>query len=232
MAILSDSSIVKLSTPPSHSLCDVSHQYETLYYWEGIDEVPLRAARLSEAEQTAYLEHHPPMIAPFSTQQVKTSLEGQRIVSWGTSSFGYDVRLADTFKIFTNVRNGTIDPLNPDPSCFVDHQGEYCIIPPNSYILGHTVESFHIPNDIMVICVGKSTYARLAAVVNVTPIEPGFSGQVVIEIANCSTLPLKVYANQGIAQFLFFKGDQPCRTSYADRGGKYQNQQGVTLARL
>lgn len=232
MAILSDSSIVKLSTPPSHFLCDVDHQYETLYYWEGIDEVPLRATRLSGAERTAYLERHPPMIDPFSTQQVKTTLEGQRIVSWGTSSFGYDVRLADTFKIFTNVRNGTIDPLNPDPGCFVDHQGEYCIIPPNSYILGHTVESFHIPDDIMVICVGKSTYARLAAVVNVTPIEPGFSGQVVIEIANCSTLPLKVYANQGIAQFLFFKGDQPCKTSYADRGGKYQNQRGVTLARL
>jgi dCTP deaminase len=172
-----------------------------------------------------------PMVHPYSAEQVREE-NGKKIVSWGTSSFGYDVRLGNKFKIFTNVRNAMIDPLNPDPDCFIDHEGEYCIIPPNSYILGHTVETFDIPRDILVVCLGKSTYARLAAIVNVTPIEPGFKGQVVIEIANCSTLPLKVYANQGIAQFLFLKGDQPCEVSYADKNGKYQNQTGVTLARL
>lgn len=171
-----------------------------------------------------------PMIVPFSSQQHRTDEQGNKIISWGLSSYGYDVRLADEFKIFTNVRNALIDPLNPNPECFVDHKGPYCIIPPNSYILGHTIEEFDIPDDVMVACVGKSTYARCAALVNVTPIEPGFKGQIVIEIANGSPLPIKVYANQGIAQFLFFKGDQRCRTSYADKKGKYQNQQGIQTA--
>lgn len=171
------------------------------------------------------------MIQPFVDHQVK-EVGDEKIVSYGLSSYGYDVRLANKFKIFTNARNAMIDPLAPDPDCFIDHEGDYCIIPPNSYVLGHTIETFDIPRDVMVVAVGKSTYARLAAVVNVTPIEPGFKGQVVIEIANCSTLPLKVYANQGIAQFLFFKGDRPCLTSYADKSGKYQNQSGLVTARL
>jgi dCTP deaminase len=172
-----------------------------------------------------------PMITPFLPEQCRV-VDNQKIVSYGLSSFGYDVRLGRKFKIFTNVRNAVIDPLNPDPDCFVDHEGDYCIIPPNSYILSHTMETFNIPRDVMVVCVGKSTYARLAAIVNVTPIEPGFKGDVVIEIANCSTLPLKVYAGQGIAQFMFFRGDRPCDVSYADKGGKYQNQSGLTTARL
>lgn len=173
-----------------------------------------------------------PMVQPFSKDQVRFDVEGNRIVSWGLSSYGYDVRLGREFKIFSNVKSATIDPLEPTDDIYVEHEGDYCIIPPNSYILGHTMETFDIPRDIMVVCVGKSTYARLAALVNVTPIEPGFRGQVVIEIANNSTLPLKVYAGMGISQFMFFRGDKPCEVSYADRAGKYQDQAGVTPARL
>ncbi len=155
----------------------------------------------------------------------------EKIVSYGTSSFGYDVRLANEFKIFTNINSTMIDPLNFDHASCVDHVGDFCIIPPNSYILGRTVEVFKIPRDVMVICLGKSTYARCGAIVNVTPIEAGFEGNVVIEISNATSLPLKVYANQGIAQFLFFQSDEECETSYADRDGKYQNQTGITTAK-
>jgi dCTP deaminase len=155
-----------------------------------------------------------------------------KVISYGLSSYGYDVRLANKFKIFTNIKNALIDPLEMSDDCYIDHEGDHCIIPPNSYILGHTVETFDIPRDVMVICVGKSTYARCAAIVNVTPIEPGFKGQVVIEISNASPLPLKVYAGQGIAQFMFLQGGEPCQVSYADRRGKYQGQTGVTTARL
>lgn len=177
-----------------------------------------------------------PMVSPFTNHQVNriTDTKGneQRIVSYGRSSYGYDVRLASTFKIFTNIHSALIDPLAVDPNCFVEHEGDYCIIPPNSYVLGYTLECFHIPRDILALFLGKSTYARLACAINITPIEPGFIGQVVVEIANGSPLPLKVYANQGIAQAIFFKGDVPCEVSYADRAGKYQGQQGLTLARL
>lgn len=156
----------------------------------------------------------------------------QKIVSYGTSSFGYDVRLADEFKIFTNVFNGVIDPLKADEKerVFVDHKGPHCVIPPNSYILGYTMERFVIPRDVMVLCVGKSTYARCGAIVNVTPIEAGFEGSVVIEISNATPLPLVVHAGQGIAQFMFFQSDEPCEVSYADRGGKYQGQSGLQTA--
>lgn len=184
-----------------------------------------------------------PMISPFVPYAVReepwaiggensTCVESgmKKIVSYGLSGYGYDVRLGNKFKIFTNVKNSLIDPLNPDDDCYHDHEGDFCIIPPNSYILGHTVETFEIPRDVMVVCVGKSTYARLGAIVNVTPIEPGFKGTVVIEISNATNLPLKVYANQGISQFLFFKGDRPCMTSYADKGGKYMLQTGVQTA--
>lgn len=175
-------------------------------------------------------EAMPTMIKPFVPNQVRRDHQDNPIVSYGLSSFGYDVRLAREFKIFTNINNSMIDPLNPDPECFHDHVGDFCIIPPNSYVLGYTLETFDIPRDILCLAVGKSTYARLAAIVNVTPIEPGFKGKVVIEIANCSSLPLKVYAGQGIAQFLFLRGDSECSTSYADRSGKYQNQQGLQTA--
>lgn len=154
----------------------------------------------------------------------------EKILSFGTSSFGYDVRLADDFKIFTNVNSAIIDPLNMSNACYSDHKGPFCIIPPNSYILGHTVETFDLPRDVVALCVGKSTYARAGAIVNVTPIEPGFCGQVVIEISNATPLPLKVYANQGIAQFMFFESDEECETSYGERGGKYQNQRGLQTA--
>lgn len=170
------------------------------------------------------------MIFPYSPVQNRVDQDGNKIISWGSSSYGYDVRLADKFKIFSNVKNALIDPLNMSDDCYVDHQGPYCIIPPNSYVLGHTVETFNMPDDVTVICVGKSTYARAACLINVTPIEAGFRGQVVIEIANQSPLPLKVYANMGIAQFLFFKGEVPCDVSYAARGGKYQNQVGIQTA--
>lgn len=195
-------------------------------------------------------QNNPPMITPYVPHQVRTlpeppvdgvkqgglqvvpSKKHRKIISYGLSSYGYDVRLADTYKIFTNVQSGIIDPLDTNSDYFVDHQGEFCIIPPNSYILGHTVETFHIPQDIMVVAVGKSTLARLGLIINVTPIEAGFTGHVVIEIANATPLPVKVYANMGIAQFMFFKGDKPCVVSYADRGGKYNGQKGITLARL
>lgn len=172
-----------------------------------------------------------PMIAPFSGQQIKTNDRGERILSWGLSSAGYDVRLANKFKIFTNINSSIVDPLNMSDDCYVDFEGDACILPPNSYLLGHTIETFNIPRDVMVVCVGKSTLARTGCIVNTTPIEPGFSGQVVIEISNATPLPMKIYANMGVAQFLYFKGE-PCEVSYADRNGKYQNQQGITTARV
>ena len=173
-----------------------------------------------------------PMIHPFSHLQNKVNAAGKKIISWGTSSFGYDVRLADVYKIFTNVDSTHIDPLAMNDSCYVDRQGDHCIIPPNSYMLGHTIEVFNIPVDVMVIVLGKSTYARAGAIVNCTPIEAGFSGQVVIEISNATPLPMKVYANMGIAQFLFFQGSEACLTNYRDRAGKYQDQRGITTARV
>jgi dCTP deaminase len=186
-----------------------------------------------------------PMIEPFFPQQVKTReriIYGDRmtpdetvtekIVSYGLSSAGYDVRLGRKFKIFTNIRSALIDPLNMSDDCYVDHEGDDVIIPPHSYILGHTPEVFDIPRDVMVVCVGKSTYARAGCAVNVTPIEPGFKGQVVIEIANQTPLPMKVYADMGIAQFLFYRMSEPCETSYGDRKGKYQGQAGITTARV
>jgi dCTP deaminase len=169
------------------------------------------------------------MISPFCPDQVRVDENGEKIISYGTSSMGYDVRLDRKFKIFTNVYGDTIDPLNMSETMYVDYEGDSVIIPPNSYILGVTIETFNIPRDILAVCLGKSTYARCAGICNVTPIEPGFSGNVVIEVANLSTLPLKVYAGQGIAQFLFLQGN-PCETSYGDRGGKYQNQSGIQTA--
>jgi dCTP deaminase len=179
----------------------------------------------------AEIEAFKPMISPYSGTQVREE-NGNKILSWGSSSYGYDVRLADEFKIFSNINSTIIDPLDFDQKCLHDHKGPYVIIPPNSYVLGKTIEYFDIPRDIMVICVGKSTYARLGAIVNVTPIEPGFKGNIVIEISNSTSLPLKVYANMGISQFLFFKGIVPCEVSYADRGGKYMLQNNIQTALL
>ncbi len=167
------------------------------------------------------------MIAPFEEKQVR-----QGVISFGLSSYGYDVRIADEFKIFTNVFGAVVDPKGFDPKSFVDFKGEVCIIPPNSFALGRTVEYFRIPRNVMTICVGKSTYARCGIITNVTPLEPGWEGHVTLEISNTTPLPAKIYANEGIAQILFFESDEQCMISYADKKGKYQSQQGVTLPKV
>lgn len=172
-----------------------------------------------------------PMIEPSVSESVRV-VDGEKVMSFGPSSYGYDVRLADDFKIFTNINSTIIDPKSLSDKTYIDHKGPYCIIPPNSYILGHTIETFNIPDNVTCVCLGKSTYARAGAIVNVTPIEAGFKGQVVIEISNATNLPLKVYANEGIAQFLFFRGEERCDVSYSDRSGKYQNQMGITLPKV
>jgi dCTP deaminase len=168
------------------------------------------------------------MIEPFEPGQVRDAGNG-RIVSYGTSSYGYDVRCAREFKIFTNINSTIVDPKNFDPQSFVDVVSDVCIIPPNSFALARTVEYFRIPRNVLVVCLGKSTYARCGIIVNVTPLEPEWEGHVTLEFSNTTTLPAKIYANEGVAQMLFFESDEVCGTSYKDRGGKYQGQQGVTL---
>ena len=171
------------------------------------------------------LEHG--MIEPFEDRQVR---EG--VVSYGLSSYGYDIRVADEFKIFTNINNTVIDPKNFDPRSFVDVKTDVCIVPPNSFALARTIEYFRIPRDILTVCLGKSTYARCGIIVNVTPLEPGWEGHVTLEFSNTTPLPAKVYANEGACQFLFLQGNEPCEVSYADRAGKYMGQRGVTLPKL
>ena len=171
------------------------------------------------------------MIEPFAAEQVRT-VNGHRIVSYGTSSYGYDVRCAPEFKIFTNINSTIVDPKDFDHGSFVDLIGEVCIIPPNSFALARTVEYFRIPRNVLTICLGKSTYARCGIIVNVTPFEPEWEGHVTIEISNTTPLPAKIYANEGIAQVLFFESDETCAVSYADRQGKYQAQQGIVLPKV
>lgn len=170
-----------------------------------------------------------PMIDPFVPDQVRVAENGNKLISYGTSSMGYDVRCAPEFKVFTNINSSIIDPKNFDPKCFVDIVGDECIIPPNSFALARTIERFNIPRDVLVVCIGKSTYARCGIIVNVTPLEPEWEGYVTLEFSNTTNLPAKIYANEGVAQMLFFQSDEPCQVSYADRGGKYQRQTGVTL---
>lgn len=167
------------------------------------------------------------MIEPFEEKQVRKG-----VISYGLSSYGYDLRIADEFKIFTNVFGAVVDPKNFDPKSFVDFKGEVCIIPPNSFILGKTVEYVRIPSNVMTICIGKSTYARCGLIANLTPLEPGWEGYVTLEISNTTPLPAKIYANEGIVQVLFFESDDQCLVSYADKKGKYQAQQGVTLPKI
>ncbi|HLS99481.1 MAG: dCTP deaminase [Porticoccaceae bacterium] len=170
------------------------------------------------------------MIEPFEGRQVRQpDPNGPRVISYGVSSYGYDVRCSDEFKIFTNIHSKTVDPKNFDNDAFVDVKGEYCIIPPNSFALARTVEYFRIPRNVLVICLGKSTYARCGIIVNVTPLEPEWEGHVTLEFSNTTNLPAKIYANEGVAQMLFFESDEVCEVSYRDRGGKYQGQRGVTL---
>jgi dCTP deaminase len=171
------------------------------------------------------LEHG--MIEPFVDEQVRAG-----VISYGVSSYGYDVRVGDEFKVFSNVYNVVVDPKNFDPKSFVDIKADVCIIPPNSFALASTVEYFRIPRDTLTVCLGKSTYARCGIIVNVTPFEPEWEGHVTIEISNTTPLPAKIYANEGIAQVLFFQSDDVCAVSYKDKKGKYQAQRGVTLPRL
>jgi dCTP deaminase len=171
------------------------------------------------------LEHG--MIEPFEDRQVRRG-----VVSYGLSSYGYDVRVADEFKVFTNVYNTVVDPKAFDPQSFVDIRADVCTIPPNSFALASTVEYFRIPRDVLTICLGKSTYARCGIIVNVTPFEPEWEGHVTIEISNTTPLPAKIYAREGIAQVLFFQSDEPCEISYKDKSGKYQAQRGVTLPKI
>jgi dCTP deaminase len=168
------------------------------------------------------------MIEPFEAGQVREA-NGQRIVSYGTSSYGYDVRCANEFKIFTNINSTIVDPKAFDVRSFVDFEGDECIIPPNSFALARTMEYFKIPRSVLVVCLGKSTYARVGIVCNVTPLEPEWEGHVTLEFSNTTPLPAKIYAGEGCAQMLFFESDEVCGTSYKDRGGKYQGQTGVTL---
>jgi dCTP deaminase len=167
------------------------------------------------------------MIEPFAPRLIR-EVDGRRVISFGTSSYGYDVRCADEFKVFTNVHSNLVDPKNFDVRSYVDIRGESCIIPPNSFALARTVEYFRIPRDVLVICLGKSTYARCGIIVNVTPLEPEWEGHVTLEFSNTTNLPARIYANEGVAQMVFFAADGICETSYADRGGKYQGQMGVT----
>ena len=171
------------------------------------------------------LEHR--MIEPFVQSQTRAG-----VVSYGLSSYGYDIRVADEFKVFTNVYNTVVDPKNFDPKSFVDIKAEVCTIPPNSFALASTIEYFRIPRDILTVCLGKSTYARCGIIVNVTPFEPEWEGHVTIEISNTTPLPAKIYANEGIAQVLFFEGREEPEVSYRDKKGKYQGQHGVTLPRI
>jgi dCTP deaminase len=167
------------------------------------------------------------MIEPFVDAQKR---EG--VISYGLSSYGYDARVSNNFKIFTNVNSSVVDPKNFDQQSFVDRRTEVCIIPPNSFALASTVEYFRIPRDVLVICVGKSTYARCGIIVNVTPLEPEWEGHVTLEFSNTTPLPAKIYANEGACQFLFLQGNEPCEVSYRDKAGKYMGQRGVTLPKI
>ncbi|ATN74655.1 dCTP deaminase [Coxiella burnetii] len=175
--------------------------------------------RMAESHQLIY---------PFEPKQVRETPSG-KVISYGTSSYGYDVRCADEFKIFTNINASIVDPKNFDPNGFIDLKANVCIIPPNSFVLARTVEYFKIPRNILTICLGKSTYARCGIIVNVTPLEPEWEGHVTLEFSNTTNLPAKIYANEGVAQMLFLESDEICDISYKDRGGKYQGQKGVTL---
>jgi dCTP deaminase len=170
-------------------------------------------------------EHH--MIEPFEDSQVRNG-----VISFGLSSYGYDIRVADEFKIFTNVFSAVVDPKHFDPKSMVDFKGEVCIIPPNSFALARTVEYFRIPRTVLTVCLGKSTYARCGIIVNVTPFEPEWEGYVTLEISNTTPLPARIYANEGIAQVLFFEADEVCKISYADKKGKYQKQEAIVLPKL
>lgn len=170
------------------------------------------------------------MISPFQPGQMREH-KGERIISYGVSSYGYDVRCSNEFKIFTNINSAIVDPKAFDENSFIDVHSDVCIIPPNSFALARTIEYFRIPRNVLTICLGKSTYARCGIIVNVTPLEPEWEGHVTLEFSNTTTLPARIYANEGVAQMIFLEADESCAVSYRDRGGKYQGQTGVTLPR-
>ena len=173
------------------------------------------------------------MISPFVDSQIKLDKETDRkLISFGLSSYGYDVRCSRKFKIFTNINSATVDPKNFDPDSFVDYEGDECIIPPNSFALASTIEFFKIPRNVLTICLGKSTYARCGIIVNVTPLEPEWEGHVTLEFSNTTSLPAKIYAEEGVAQMLFFQSDEDCEVSYKDKSGKYLKQVGITLPKI
>ncbi|MGB0711430.1 MAG: dCTP deaminase [Proteobacteria bacterium] len=169
------------------------------------------------------------MIEPFSENQVRLDENGNKLISYGVSSYGYDVRCSNEFKVFTNIHSAVVDPKSFDEKSFVDIESDICVIPPNSFALARTVEYFKIPRNVLTVCLGKSTYARCGIIVNVTPLEPEWEGHVTLEFSNTTNLPAKIYAGEGVAQMLFFESDEECEISYKDRGGKYQGQTGVTL---
>ena len=169
------------------------------------------------------------MIKPFSENQVRLDSDGNKLISYGVSSFGYDVRCSNEFKVFTNINSAVVDPKNFDANSFVDVKSDVCVIPPNSFALARTIEYFKIPRKVLTICLGKSTYARCGIIVNVTPLEPEWEGHVTLEFSNTTNLPAKIYAGEGVAQMIFLESDEDCEVSYKDRGGKYQGQTGVTL---
>jgi dCTP deaminase len=176
------------------------------------------------------LEHK--MIEPFAEAQVRHAADGQRVISYGISSYGYDLRVSDEFKVFTNVFSSVVDPKNFDERSFVDMKTDVCVVPPNSFALARSVEYFRIPRNILTVCLGKSTYARCGIIVNVTPFEPEWEGHVTLEISNTTPLPAKIYAHEGLAQVLFFEANEICEVSYGDRGGKYMKQTGITVPRM
>lgn len=229
MALLSDKTIAALCTGAcSHVISDIIEESS-------------RGSISREKPETRIDNNGKTMIQPFFGTLIRQNQKGEKVISYGLSSYGYDVRLSDTqVKVFTSANGAVIDPMRlDDEACLVDaaihgkdEDHPYFILPPNSYALGYTIEYFHIPRNVSVICLGKSTYARAGAIVNVTPIEAGFEGNVVIEISNGSTLPIKIYLGAGIAQFQFLRGDQECKVSYADGNRKYQGQTGITLPRV
>jgi dCTP deaminase len=172
------------------------------------------------------------MIEPFEEKLVRQTADGASVISYGLSSYGYDLRVADEFKVFTNVFNAVVDPKRFDERSFVDMRGEFCLVPPNSFALARSIEYFRIPREVVTLCVGKSTYARCGIIVNVTPLEPEWEGHVTLEISNTTPLPARIYAGEGLAQVIFLAAEEPCETSYADRAGKYQAQRGITVPRM
>ncbi len=260
MSILSDNTIKKLCTPPYRDFRKSTYVKECvrkrgggmfsldsdqLFDIDSMERLPLDGEVDTVHDVRIDRDYEintggKPMISPFIDHLVRENGEGEKLISYGLTSYGYDVRLdTEDVKVFTNANGGVVDPMVPDEKCFLDAEVrtnekglKYFILPPNSYALASTVEWFNIPRNVSVICLGKSTYARSCAIINVTPIEAGFEGNVVIEISNGSTLPVMIYLETGIAQFQFFHGDKPCDVSYADGNRKYQGQRGVTLSKV